>query len=833
MSSDDEEIVCYAPTMVLSNGLLGKDNPLSYAVPLFIVQLTLIILATRAVVFILKPLRQPRVISEILGGLALGPSGLGRSRKFSALIFPLRSVAVLETVANLGLLFFLFLVGIEMDIGIIRRSGRKALTIALAGMILPFLIGIITTNLFFKDYLSKDGVNQGSFLLFLGVALSITAFPVLARILAELKLLNTDLGKIAMSSAIINDMCAWVLLALAIALTEGHTEAFTSLWIVLSGSAFVVFCVLVVRPAIIWIIGKIPEGEELKEAHLCIILTGVMMSGFITDMIGIHAIFGAFVFGLIIPQGPLGMMLIDKLEDFVSGLLLPLFFAISGLRANVAAIEDYALTVVLLVVVLVACVGKVFGTVVVSVFYGMPFREGLSLGMLMNTKGLVEMIVLNVGRDQKVIDEQTFAIMVLMAVIMTGIITPIVTAIYRPARRFIPYKRRTIQRSRADGELRILTCIHTTRNVPTIINLIDAANPAKRTPIFVYALHLIELTGRASAMLIVHTTRKPSSHRIPLNRTQAQSDHIVSAFEHYQHHTPGVAIQPLTAISPHSTMYKDVCDLAEDKRVALLLLPFHKQQTVDGGMEITNHAYRSINQNVLANAPCSVGILVDRGLGGVSKTAAGHPHHHVVVLFFGGPDDREALAFGSRMAESPSVTITVVRFFVGDNPVDPALLTRTTTKTPAVVNTTMQKENEEQEDDDCVSQFRLRFASDESAKFMEKKSNNAEETVAGIRALEVADLFLVGRAFGAVSPLTAGLMDWSECPELGAIADVLLCSDFAAHASVLVIQQYAETAAPEAAPSSHSDNRSQASEHLLANDGRSKRHPMFSASHHL
>lgn len=220
--------------------------------------------------------------------------------------------------------------------------------------------------------------------------------------------------------------------------------------------------------------------------------------------------------------------------------------------------------------------------------------------------------------------------MVIVAVVMTAIITPIVTTIYKPARRFVPYNRRSIQRSKPDAELRVLVCIHTPRNVPTIINLLEASHPTKKSPICIYILHLVELTGRASAMLIVHSTRK--SGRPALNRTQAQSDHIINAFENFEQHVACVSVQPLTAISPYSTMHEDICSVAEDKRVALIIIPFHKQQTVDGGMEATNPAFRTINQNALANAPCSVGILVDRGLNGSTRLATNQVFFHSFSL---------------------------------------------------------------------------------------------------------------------------------------------------------------------------------------------------------
>ncbi|XP_043695670.1 cation/H(+) antiporter 15-like [Telopea speciosissima] len=789
----DELVFCYGSNIIKSNDTWHAGNPLDFSLPLFILQLTIIVITTRFLVFILKPLRQPRIVAEIIGGVLLGPSVLGRSKLFSETIFPMRSVMVLETMANVGLLYFLFLVGVEMDLTVIKRTGKKAITIALSGLVLPFIIGASFAVILLhmeKVVGHKNPLEQNRFFfLFAGVALSVTAFPVLARILAELKLLSTELGRVALSVALVNDIFAWILLALSIALVQNKKVSLAFLGVIVSAIAFVLFCIFVIRPAIGWIIQRTPEGESFNEFYISLILAGVMVCGFITDTIGTHSIFGAFVFGLVIPNGPLGTVLIEKLEDFVSGLLLPIFFTISGLRTKIGNVRGpewgYAFFTLIL-----ASLGKVGGTLLICLYYKMQINEGITLGLLLNTKGLIEIIILNIGHDQKVIDENAFALLVLMTMLMTSIIMPIISEFYRPARRFIPYKRRTLQTSKLDSELRILACIHTPRNVPTIINLLEASHPTKKSPISVYALHLVELTGRASAMLIVHNTRK--SGRPALNRTQAQSDHIINAFENYEQHVGGVSVKPLTAISPYSTMHEDICNLAEDKRVAFILVPFHKQQTVDGGMEATNPAFRTVNQNVLANAPCSVGILVDRGLGGTARVASSHTAHHIAVLFFGGPDDREALSYAWRMSEHPEVNLTVLRFLPGKDTIDP-MIPSDDDGSLKILNVITDNEREKKRDDLFISEFQLKIVNDKSIVYTERVVNNGEETVAIIRTMEnIYDLYIVGRGQGMISPLTAGLTDWSECPELGAIGDLLSSSDFAATISVLVVQQYVD-----------------------------------------
>ena len=804
-----DEMVCYSPTMITTNGIWQGDNPLDYALPLFILQVILVVIATRIFVFILKPIRQPRVIAEILGGIVLGPSVLGRNKAFADAVFPLRSVMVIETMANVGLLYFLFLVGVGMDASALRRTGRKSVTIAVSGMVLPFGTGAIFSIFLIKNA-DTGNTNGSAYVLMLGVVLSVTAFPVLARILAELKLINTELGRVALSAALINDVLSWVLLGTAIALAENERISLSTLMVVVSCGAFVAFNIFVVRPIILWIIRKTPEGESFSDFYICLILAGVMISGFITDAIGIHSVFGAFVFGLIIPTGPLGFALIEKLEDFVSGLLLPLFFAISGLKTNIGLINSFGTWAVLIILVILACIGKVVGTLVVALSYQMSYSEGAALGMLMNTKGLVEILVLNIGRDQKVLDEGAFATMVIITILMTSMIVPGISIIYRPSRGMISYKRRTIQMSKKDAEFRVLVCIHTPRNVPTMINLLEASNPTKKSPICIYVLHLVELTGRTSALLIVHTSRKTDQPAV--NRAEAQSDHITNAFENYEQHAEHVTVQPLTAISPYSTMHEDICNLAEEKRVAFIIIPFHKQQTVDGGMETTNMAIRTVNQNVLANSPCSVGILVDRGLNSSNRLVADTVSHNVAVLFFGGADDREALSYGWRMSEHSGISLTVMRFIPGEE------ITSTNyhnnnnnndnnTDKQRVLNVETDEDNEKNLDEEFLHWFTMSNANDDSIAYIEKVVNNGEETVAAIRSMgDVFGLFIVGRGNGVISPLTAGLTDWSECPELGAIGDLLASSDFATVASVLVVQQYVGAVGAQDGPGTPNNN---------------------------
>ncbi|XP_078160927.1 cation/H(+) antiporter 19-like [Carex rostrata] len=761
---------CQTPMKTTSDGVWQGDDPLHFALPLLILQICLVVVVTRSLAFVLKPLHQPRVIAEIIGGILLGPSALGRSSKFLNSVFPSQSLTVLDTVANIGLIFFLFLVGLELDLRAIRRTGKKALAIAIAGISLPFVLGI-GTSVIFRSTIIK-GARQGPLLVFMGVALSITAFPVLARILAELKLLTTDIGRLAMSAAAVNDVVAWILLALAIALS-GSGSPLVSLWVLLSAAGFIIFLVIAVCPILAWMVRMSPEGEPVREVYICITLVIVLAAGFVTDTIGIHALFGAFVVGILVPKdGPFARVLIEKVEDLVSSLFLPLYFVSSGLKTNVATISGAKSWGLLVLVTTNACVGKIFGTFVISALVRIPVREAVTLGFLMNTKGLVELIVLNIGKDRKVLNDEAFAILVLMALFTTFITTPLVTAVYKPAHPVAPYKQHTIKgATETDSEFRVMACFHTSRNIPTLINLIESSRGTKHRRLTVYAMHLVELSERSSAIFMVQKARH---NGLPFWNRRGKAvagggEMIEVAFEAYQQ-LSSVSVCSMIAISDLSTIHDDIITSALDKRVALIILPFHRMLQFDGSFESIGHAYHLVNQRVLHHAPCSVAILVDRGFGGAAQVSAKNVEYSIYMLFFGGLDDREALTYASRMAEHPGISLTVTRFMAAHSLSVPVpLVSDNITADEMAIEACKAK------------------AKEGNIKYEERVVEGYAEVAAALRDMgKSADLFLVGRS----PPLPETLLEKQDCPELGPVGGYLASGEFTAMASVLVVQCY-------------------------------------------
>ena len=381
----------------------------------------------------------------------------------------------------------------------------------------------------------------------------------------------------------------------------------------------------------------------------------------------------------------------------------------------------------------------------------------------------------------QVLNDQTFAIMVLMALFTTFITTPLVMAVYKPARnaKVADYKHRTIARKNTNSQLMVLACFHSARNIPSMINLIEASRGTqKHGALCVYAMHLKEFSERSSSMLMVHKARK---NGLPFwnKGHHADANHVIVAFEAYCQLSQ-VSVRPMTAISSMTDMHEDICATAGRKKAAVIILPFHKHQRLDGSLETTRNDFRYVNRRVLEHAPCSVGILVDRGLGGTSHVSASNVSYCITVLFFGGGDDREALAYGARMAEHPGIRLVVLRFVV-----EP----RTAGEIVRVdVEESSSSTKLVSEDEEFLAEFKEKIATDgDSIIYEEKAIKDAAETVSVIREYNRCNLFLVGRRpHGEV----AYALKRSEYPELGPVGGLLVSQDCPTLASVLVLQQY-------------------------------------------
>ncbi|KAI0640791.1 Sodium/hydrogen exchanger family-domain-containing protein [Trametes meyenii] len=421
-------------------GIFSGDNPSHYnagdPIRLWVIQAVVIIGFTQLLALVFGRMRQPRVIAEVIGGVILGPSIMGRIPKFTATIFPDASMAGLNLTANVGLVLFLFIVGMEVDMSLVRRNARASAAISLAGLILPLGLGAALGVPIYHTF--TDGShNFGYFVLFVAVAIGITAFPVLCRILTELKLLDTTVGVVVLSAGVGNDVIGWILLALAVALINA-SSGLTALWVLLAGLAYVLFVCFPVRWAYRWLSRKTGslEAGNPSAMMMTVTLVLVLISAFYTDIIGIHAIFGGFVAGLVIPHDHgYAISMVEKLEDLVSILLLPIYFALSGLRTNLGLLNNGITWGYVVLICVVAFFSKFLGCSIAAKLSGFNLRESGAIGTLMSCKGLVELIVLNVGLSAGILDTRTFSMFVLHALILTFMTTPLTLLFYPPKHR--------------------------------------------------------------------------------------------------------------------------------------------------------------------------------------------------------------------------------------------------------------------------------------------------------------------------------------------------------------------------------------------------------------
>jgi len=374
-------------------------------------------------------LHQPPVIGEVIAGILLGPSLLGWvSPAAYGFLLPTNVAPYLQMIAQIGVILYMFLVGLELNTRLLREKGHAAVAISHASIVVPFLLGSGLALLLYER-LSTSDVNFTTFALFLGVSMSVTAFPVLARILTDRNLTRTPLGSVALACAATDDATAWCLLAVAVGVAQAAvSQAVMTIGLTL---AYVLFMFVVARPLLQRFSAKLDRlasdgSTSLPQNPIALVLLALVISALVTEAIGIHALFGAFLLGVVIPHDSrLAHEFTSKLQDIVAVLFLPAFFAFTGMRMQIGLVGGGTDLVICITIILLATLGKFGGSTIAARFCGMPWRDASSIGILMNTRGLMELIVLNIGLDLKVISPKLFAMLVIMAIVTTVMTTPV------------------------------------------------------------------------------------------------------------------------------------------------------------------------------------------------------------------------------------------------------------------------------------------------------------------------------------------------------------------------------------------------------------------------
>ncbi|KAI3845414.1 hypothetical protein MKW98_029065 [Papaver atlanticum] len=767
---------CTIPGKVGTRGLIYEDfNSLTFSfssLPNLALQIVVLTLTQRLVHTVLSRFNQPLFVSQILGGVA------GRKNKFGLtyFLFPKDWMQVLDTLAHFSSIFFLFKVGVQMDPKMLKTSGLRTYVIGLCCYFCSYISGYTLSHMlkndaipFLKPVNPKAGFRSS---LRINELFNLVSFPVIAHVLTDLYILNSDLGHLALISTItvFIDLFA-----------KGYSTLELSVVLVLVG--LFVYIVFIVRPAALWIVKNTPEGKPVKESYLSFIMISVLLCELAAQYCGFYVRVGAFLLGLAVPDGPpLGTTIIDQLDYMVTTFLMPLHMGIVGLKADNRFQFEYLWRAVMLII---GCsLGKIIGVFFPSVILGvLPIQDSFLLALIMNLKGIVEVSILNIWIDSQNAKEILYSensIMVFAVFLISAIITPLVKYLYDPSTRYLRYKRRSVLQSKQNKlDFRVLVCVHTQDDVPTIIRLLEASNPTKYHPLTLYILHLVELVGRASPLLISHPR-----HRRTSSSNASKSERIVNAFQQLEdRYLSLVTIQAFSTISPYASMHNDICTMSADKRTSLIIFPYCRQDVISlrddlARPNISNRSIKTLLHNLLRNSPCSVGILID-GKNYQAQSIHFLPDRpfRVTVLFFGGPDDREALAFAMNMIHHPSVFVTVIRFYG-----------LTSSLTPGGVI-----ERHKLLDEELVDHFKINAMHDETLTYKEVEVKDAAETIWAVQSIhDDFDLMLVGRQQITDSDIINASVfdaDSAEFEELGAIGDLVASPDYDIKGSIFIIHQ--------------------------------------------
>lgn len=617
------------PTAHAPEGEGVLQNPIL----LLISQIALILGLSRVMGILFARLRQPQVMGEMVAGIMLGPSLFGLLLPgLSATLFPAASIGNLNILSQIGVIFFLFLIGLELDPKLLKDRGHAAVVISHVSIIAPFLLGA-GLSLYLYTALFNSSMRFVAVALFMGASMSITAFPVLARILTERNLHKTKVGAITITCAAVDDVTAWCMLAFVVAIARatmqgspGHGSLFPAMMTAIKAVLYVLAMFFLVRPFLRRLQLTYDRQGFLSQNIVAIIFLLVLASAYTTEAIGIHALFGAFLMGAIMPKGTSFIRtLSEKLEDYTVVFLLPLFFAYTGLKTQIGLLNSPTLWFDTFLIIFIACLGKFGGSTLAARACGLPLRESSAIGILMNTRGLMELVILNIGRELGVITDAVFAMMVIMALATTGLTTPVLHWVY-PRRLFgdaleppVTVKRRGFS---------VLIPVADPRSGGPLLHVADLLTGPKTEDRKIYALHL----------------RRPVDHeayRSGLPDPTAGVDiSLRPLLDHAErHHIP---VEVISYVS--RDVAADIARTAEDRQANLVLIGFHKpvfSKTILGG---TVH-------HVLTETETNVGIFVDRGFRSAQR---------VLVPFLGGIHDRLALELAGRLGRNAGAHVTVL-----------------------------------------------------------------------------------------------------------------------------------------------------------------------------
>ena len=569
------------------------DN-LHHPLSILLIQIIAVLLMVRLFGFLFKHIGQPGVIGEIVAGIVLGPSVLGYffPDVFQAL-FPPESLTNLELLSQVGLVLFMFVIGMELDFSVLKNKINETLVISHAGILVPFFLGIVASYWIYEEYAAAQTAFL-PFALFIGISMSITAFPVLARIIQERNMTKTSLGTLAIASAANDDVTAWCLLAVVIAIAKAGTFA-SALYAIGLTALYIIIMFMVVRP-FLKKVGEVYANQEvINKTFVALILLILIISSTLTEIIGIHALFGAFMAGVVMPPS-IGFrkVMMEKVEDIALVFFLPLFFAFTGLRTEIGLINSPALWGVCLLLITVAVAGKLGGCAVAARLVGESWKDSFTIGTLMNTRGLMELVALNIGYEMGVLPPSIFVILVIMALVTTFMTTPLLHLVERVFAR---------REERLSAKLKLVFCFGRPESGRSLLSIFFLLFGKKM---------------KAAQVVAAHFTVGTDLN--PLNAEQYARDSFSLVDEKASE--LGLSVEDRYRVT--DKLVQDMIRLARKERPDMFLLGAgskYRPDTAGSNGVLWLSLFRDKIDDVMEQVKCPVAVFVNRGYSGSSPVS--------------------------------------------------------------------------------------------------------------------------------------------------------------------------------------------------------------------
>ncbi|XP_027191539.1 cation/H(+) antiporter 2-like [Cicer arietinum] len=739
---------------------------------------------------VLRTVGQPGPIAQILAGLVLGP--MSHIPYIKKTFFPASSINYYEVVSFFCRINFMFLFGLEMNIHYIMHHLRMVTLVACGGALTGGIFGLSVSFYLYQE-LDTNSTSMYYFSIIIMLVVSYTSSPMVIRLSSELRFAASNVGRIAVSSALITEMGCVLLFNVAVSWTKENHISYGFYCTIVT-----ILVVLINKNLAVWLNGRNRNQKYLKAPELLFILFLLLTSSMIIEIMGYNSIISCFIIGLLFPkEGKTARTLLHKLGYSIYNFVLPVYFGYLGLQCDLINVfKSLDRTTNLAILILLSIGSKLGGTLIICRYLHIPTSEGIFIGFILNTRGYADLLFIGAAAKHVIVKAYN---VLLVSIVLNTIISGIIVAfLARGEEKMFSTNHTAIEPQKMEeDELRTLACVYDPRQVSAIFSTILAIHGSRTSFSTTYLMHLVELVKRIKTNLLYHEKEDADLSDDDDYGSNDVVD-INNALDAFTADTK-ILVHQKRAVSSFKSLYEDVCNEAEDLQVSIILLPFHKHQRIDGKLESGKEGIRTTNQKILRHAPCSVGVIIERGLtkaSGFSELTASEDMQNVATLFFGGPDDREAIAWSVRISECPRINLTIIRFLLApsSSPQENEQIERVVQfEEKEILMSLSAEETVNEIDNTFMVDFYNRYVTSGQIGYVENFVKDGTQTVESLKEIgDMYSLFIVGKGGRGIncSSLTIGMSDWEECPELGTVGDVLASSEFDIHGSVLVIQQH-------------------------------------------